>query len=161
MAKGNCSGCGDLLTEQNARLSVAKRRKGHCKVCHASETARRRKENPGRYKKSEAKYKASIGGRYSHLKSQARHFGRDIEISFEEYCALILPNICSYCSHALSKFGYALDRRDHIQGYTLENCVPCCGQCNRWKGRLEGLGFSQERSIELLKELIEIRRIVK
>lgn len=29
-----------------------------------------------------------------------------------------------------------VDRIDNDRGYTEENCVPCCGQCNRAKGTL-------------------------
>lgn len=38
-----------------------------------------------------------------------------------------------------SKYIYnGIDRWDNTKGYSLDNCVPCCGECNRMKSDMSG-----------------------
>ena len=46
---------------------------------------------------------------------------------------------------------------DFQTGKCSENCVPCCGWCNKVKGHLETAGFRYPRTIELLRERIAER----
>ena len=39
---------------------------------------------------------------------------------------------CHYCGAELR--GYNLDRKDNTKGYSKENCVVCCGTCNKARG---------------------------
>ncbi len=75
-------------------------------------------------------------------------------------CGIQPSQIChpksgtSYASNG-SYIYNGIDRRDNLIGYILENCVPCCGDCNQaklnmtmeqwsnWKSRLikHSLGF--------------------
>lgn len=45
---------------------------------------------------------------------------------------------------------HGIDRRDNNLGYTPENCVPCCEQCNRAK-----LTYSEEQFKAWVKKLYE------
>jgi hypothetical protein len=36
-----------------------------------------------------------------------------------------------------------IDRKDNNKGYTMENCVPCCGRCNRAKDTMSYEEFMQ------------------
>ena len=38
---------------------------------------------------------------------------------------------CFYCGDKIDKVGF--DRVDNNKGYTEDNCVPCCGDCNLMK----------------------------
>lgn len=54
-------------------------------------------------------------------------------LSFDEWCALVLGASCHYCLGPLPETGSALDRKDPQIGYTIENVVPCCWRCNTVK----------------------------
>lgn len=43
-----------------------------------------------------------------------------------------------------------IDRVDSSRGYEIENCVPCCGICNRMKN-----GYTQEQFFEKIKKIYE------
>lgn len=146
--KSNCSGCNIILSSENSAPSVL-RKGGTCRKCRRESTEVRDRI---------IKYRKTPKGRYSHLKTTARIHNRPLELSRDEFVIIIGNSICSYCSGNLDSSGYGLDRVDQSKGYTKDNCVPCCGQCNRWKGRLEGLGFPSLRAIELLREVIERRK---
>src|SRR5208282_3762852 len=74
----------------------------------------------------------AIGKRYSVLKFAAKARGLSVEISKQEYAALVANN-CHWCGALLPKTGGGIDRLDNTLGYTVLNCVPCCTQCNNAK----------------------------
>lgn len=46
---------------------------------------------------------------------------------------------CVYCKRVGADFGgfNGIDRKDSALSYEVENCLPCCGMCNRAKGALK------------------------
>lgn len=85
-------------------------------------------------------------------------------LSIEDYSKIIEKD-CFYCgespkliSHlkknkvALREDFYAngVDRVDSSKGYSLENCVPCCKQCNTMK-----MNYSQNEFFNKIKQLYE------
>jgi hypothetical protein len=92
--------------------------------------------------------------RFSILKSTAEKYHRDFTLSQEDYALLVRDNSCFYCSGALPVAGYGVDRQNNKLGYVHGNVVSCCERCNEKKGRLEGLGFTYPRTVELLLELL-------
>ena len=69
---------------------------------------------------------------------------------------------CYYCGETLiwnkhSKNGmsgpYNLDRMDPLKGYSIENCVPCCGLCNYTKSD----NFTYDEMIKIGKVIEEIK----
>jgi hypothetical protein len=78
---------------------------------------------------------------FSNYKCQAKKRNFIFELSIEKFEQLTrLP--CFYCGAVLSmttrkrnsSYSYnGVDRRDNSQGYTVENCVPCCGIHNHMK----------------------------
>lgn len=99
----------------------------------------------------------NVNRKWPQSESQARHrFGhyqlvsekadREFLLSFEQFLSLCKSN-CFYCGQppgaGVTRTGtaksYALngiDRVDNKIGYRIENCVPCCELCNRFKGVL-------------------------
>jgi hypothetical protein len=77
---------------------------------------------------------------------QAR--ARKIEFSLgNETVRHLTQQSCSYCGieprqkmqskHSFGAYIYnGIDRVDSLIGYTEENCVPCCGTCNRAKSNM-------------------------
>jgi len=114
-------------------------------------------ENPQPFIDAAKKKARTIRGRFWSLRGVARKTGRQLEISFEQYQALVsMP--CHYCGAPLSATGYGLDRLDNRFGYTLGNVAPCCWDCNSRKGHLEQIGFIYPRTTELLLELISTEK---
>ena len=76
--------------------------------------------------------------------------GLPFSLTEDEFRDLTKKN-CHYCGEEPSKetsfvangqYRYnGLDRVDNSKGYTLENCVPCCQQCNFLKGKMNVESF--------------------
>jgi hypothetical protein len=96
---------------------------------------------------------------YNNFRSHAKMRGFDFELTMEQAEVLFKSN-CYYCGiepkqvkkHPTGKINpnrkwilknyfvpggdyvyNGIDRKDNNKGYSLENCVPCCGRCNRAK----------------------------
>lgn len=49
------------------------------------------------------------------------------------------------CKGKLNSYIYnGIDRKDSVLGYTVENCVPCCGICNKMKSSLSISDFIEK-----------------
>lgn len=88
--------------------------------------------------------------RYGNAKARAKQRGLEFSLSFEQWYALIKPNVCTYCGGILGETMGGLDRMDNAHGYTPNNSVPCCGICNDIKG--ENLSYT---------EMLEVARLLK
>jgi hypothetical protein len=64
-------------------------------------------------------------------------------LTYEDFCKFVKSKQCFYCDENLawmefsgsgSSPAYNLDRKDNTRGYSKDNCVPCCIDCNRAKG---------------------------
>lgn len=84
---------------------------------------------------------------------QALDRGYCFELDYEKFKGLVLSN-CYYSNHPpAQKLKYyrqiflytGIDRKDNKVGYTVENSVPCCAQCNRAKS-----GMSYDKWIDWL-----------
>ena len=80
---------------------------------------------------------------YAQYNSNANNRGYEFNLSRDEFLVLCQKN-CHYCNiPPLNKFKgtgawgdflyNGIDRIDNTKSYSLENCVPCCGICNRMK----------------------------
>lgn len=82
---------------------------------------------------------------YGNLKRGAAKRSLQFLLSFEEFMSLTLKN-CEYCGEepeervyirngksGISYNANGIDRLDSLKDYTLDNCVPCCYQCNTMK----------------------------
>lgn len=69
-------------------------------------------------------------GRFTRAKGLAKQKEVTWNIGKEDYIAL-LKNSCFYCGLENNvETGIGLDRLDTTLGYSLENCVNCCWECN-------------------------------
>lgn len=86
--------------------------------------------------------KNKLFGRY---RTQAKSRGIAFDLPKDRFLELIAMN-CTYCQAPPNSVIYpkydnkdlfciytGIDRRDSSLGYSEENCVPCCGTCNRMK----------------------------
>lgn len=102
------------------------------------------RKNKGKLAVSNAKYAASLKGRWNCLVGTAKNRGHDLDMTFEQWCEIAQQD-CVYCGvKALIKgSGYGIDRIDSSLGYTLENSAPCCGDCNSMKSDMSVTDFIQ------------------
>ena len=104
---------------------------------------------------------------YNELKNHRR---KDVEftLTFDEFLNLISNPECKYCGVKLEYHEHSrtngihntrahqLDRKDNSKGYTFDNVVPCCWECNRLKSDR----FTYDEFLLLspiLKEIIKLR----
>lgn len=85
---------------------------------------------------------AALNSLYSHTRQGAIVRNLDWKISKDRFAKLSKQN-CHYCgaepsqiygkNHNGTYVYNGIDRVDNSIGYIIENCVPCCGVCNRMK----------------------------
>jgi len=116
-----CSGCNKELVVQASSL---KRHSGKCMRCTQL-------KEPYKYI-------------YNELKSHRRN-NTSFKLTFEEFLEIIKEKQCHYCGEdliyeeysrvwgKLNSRAHQLDRKNNDLGYTKENVVTCCWECNRLK----------------------------
>lgn len=91
---------------------------------------------------------------YFAYRETAQHKKREFTLTRKQFRDLVKAP-CHYCGRTETKtmrrvnnFGNAyeyrcngVDRYDNDQGYTPENCVPCCEDCNRAKLQMSAEAF--------------------
>jgi len=102
--------------------------------------------------------------RYARLKSNAKRRGTDFCLDKLDFLIWFQgqDKVCHYCGTTLNTNGrreeqISVDRKDNIIGYTLENIVLSCQQCNTIKGNI----FTESEMLEIaekyLKPKMEVR----
>jgi len=127
----NCGG--------TAIVEVAKLRSGHTRSCGclAKESGGRR-PLPGNA--------AKINALFRLYRSRAKRRGLAFDLSRDNFASLVVME-CSYCGKKPAQsigqnkqgpvfFYNGVDRVDNDLGYSADNCVPCCKQCNFAKGEM-------------------------
>lgn len=71
-------------------------------------------------------YDHHVRHQFHNYRNGARRRGYDYLLTRENFREIYLAD-CTYCGISPSK---GIDRRDNSLGYLLENCVPCCKDCN-------------------------------
>lgn len=125
--------CGNIHITSRANLYKAK-------SCGCSHVEQARKL--GREKRKSAGYSArnKLMRKYE---SQARYRNLEFKLTTDQFNEITKKN-CFYCNKVPSQivnikgcngeYIYnGIDRLDNSKGYSVENCVPCCGTCNRAK----------------------------
>lgn len=101
-------------------------------------------------------YTMSIQTRMNKAQKDAAARGFEWRLTLEEFSNLFYAS-CEYCARDVepSEYtGYRIDRKDNDVGYLLENCVPCCAECNWIKGNV----LTYEEMCRLIPELTIIRK---
>lgn len=136
-----CSGCGKELSVQSSSL---KTHSGKCMRCTQL-------KEPYKYI-------------YNELKLHKKKI-TPVELTFEEFLEIIKSRECHYCGEKLIYEEYSrvwgktnsrahqLDRKNNDLGYTKENVVTCCWECNRLKSDR----FTYEEFIQLSPTLKKIQ----
>ena len=147
-----------LVTEEGGRNTHGSRM-WHCACdCGGSKEANTTKLKSGRVKSCGCLVKpsgneleegmAAARALYAEYRHGAKRRGYAFELTFVQFLELT-SKPCAYCKEepkqvqkrkragANGDYVYnGIDRVDNTLGYLWENCAPCCGDCNRDKGRL-------------------------
>lgn len=101
-------------------------------------------------------------GGFTKYKKSAVIRKKNFELSEDEFNEII-KNKCYICGNTNSINAIGVDREDNMEGYTLNNCRPCCSYCNYMKKNytysrfLKQIKLITEHSIsELHYELCDI-----
>jgi len=131
-----CASCGKVkpisefyykrITRKSGKMHIAN--SYYCKTCNLK---RINKWNQG--------YRTTPDFRYDYYKRAAKKRDLDFQISLEEFKNLIFKP-CHYCGKEPSPTN-GIDRYINTTGYLIDNCVPCCIQCNRAKNKWNGDEF--------------------
>lgn len=126
-----CSTCGEIkpAEEFHIRHAVKRGRSYVCRKCCNKYQRAYRQTPQGKASKLKS---VRGGGKWGYLRGQARKNGWECTLTKEEYFEL-LKQPCYYCGGPLPIAGRGLDRGDNTKGYTPENSVPCCTNCNTIK----------------------------
>lgn len=76
---------------------------------------------------------------FTRLKREAKHRNLECSLTFAEFEELRKLD-CFYCDGLLPEIGYGLDRIDNEKGYTNDNVLPCCKDCNFLRGNSLSVG---------------------
>ena len=84
-------------------------------------------------------------GKFNKIKGSAKERDLNFSLPFELYETQLWGKPCHYCGCKLEVTG--LDRKDSSKGYSRDNVVPCCWDCNRKKNDKPYDQFVLEQSL--------------
>jgi hypothetical protein len=134
--------CGRWSLTRRTRASALAAGKVPCGTCaptHLGCSAPKRM-NPTRraqlreknYLSCITRYRSTERYRWSVLKTRAKK--RNIRLTLDSEAVIrMLKEPCAYCGRGPTDRANGLDRLDNEKGYTMDNVVPCCRECNRMK----------------------------
>jgi len=149
--------CGDINYYNISHLNSGRSRE--CKHC----AYKRRPQSTMKYSNIERLYNLSI---ISRLKSLGKDRNIQNFLTIEQFENIISKN-CYYCGNFPRKIDYltgnnrivrnneilyanGIDRINSDGDYHIDNCVPCCKQCNVMK-----MNFTQTEFYEKIKQIIK------
>jgi len=99
---------------------------------------------------------------YNRMKHFAKLRGYPVTLSYEEFVEFTTIHECTYCGlavrwnpHGLTEGAATnLDRKDNTLGYSKDNAVVCCVDCNRMKNKW----FTHDEFVVVMKALMDYRR---
>ncbi len=118
-----------------------------------------KKKNRAKQNEYDRKWRKTLKGALSKKYQKARKSAKKRELEFsltkEQYLNIIGDYKCFYCSgdFTLEIWGTSLDRINNDLGYTEDNVVPCCGNCNILRGKL----LTKEETKKIIEFLAVLR----
>lgn len=105
-----------------------------CKQCVITNSGLSHARNPERSRENRRHHKATVLGRFTQGKFNAKKKGVSWNLTLEQYTELI-SRPCIYGNQPLtySKTGIGLDQKIPGRGYTKNNALPCCPYHNALK----------------------------
>jgi hypothetical protein len=101
-----------------------------------------REQNPEKQTQFNNARNNSTQCQYKVYMAVAKRKNLPFDITYEDYETTV-KNTCYYCNEMNEKGFNGLDRTNQTLGYTIDNCVSCCSQCNYMKGSMSKLAYIQ------------------
>lgn len=140
-----CLECKEAICSATKSELSRGKKKGYCKHCSSRVAAIKNTLEPFKTK-------------YNRLVYNAKRRNIDCSITYEEYLSFC-NTTCHYCENIIEWHPHKqpdktnLDRKNNNLGYHLDNCVPCCWECNDLKSDK----FSYDEFLLLTSGLKSIR----
>jgi hypothetical protein len=122
------------LEDFGARPKNTDGRKGVCRRCESDNMLDWNKKHREKVRARSRELGTVPKSRFSRFKKRCVFTDKHFDLTFEQWCALVIGKTCHYCAGPLQKKGCGLDRKDNALGYIVGNVVACCKECNRLKG---------------------------
>jgi len=110
----------------------------YCKGCSKTISSIFKKNNIVDYNKRnreyQSKYRSYPENMYKKYKWDANRRGKSFNLSFDEFMSM-WQKPCFYCNTPIKTIG--IDRVLNNTGYEKGNVVPCCKDCNNFKGKMD------------------------
>ncbi len=121
-----CHQCKERKGEGEYYPSSIKKQDYTCKSCSVIRGKQYRDKRTARN---------DMNSRYSYAKCSAKQNKKPFLLTKDEYKKLASRN-CIYCNSPSGGLGVGLDRIDNDKsiGYTVDNVLPCCRDCNVMRG---------------------------
>lgn len=134
--------CGQMKTAMEQSIRNGRTRSCGCAIKRAAAA-----------RKVDAERQA-LHGLAARYRYHAKRRSLEFSLSVDQFAKLVAAP-CHYCGVLPGAFNHfykagksigglvysGIDRRDNTSGYTVQNCVPCCKQCNTAKGSLTETQF--------------------
>lgn len=137
--------------ENNKERLVAKQELYYCK--NRDEILEKGKIERSAHYETYKKYRQSQKGKFKTYKDGARSRKLPFDLTFDDFC-FYWQKPCYYCNSEIVTIG--IDRVDNSKGYSINNCVPCCAQCNIAKSTM-----STNEYIDLCVKVAITHKILK
>ena len=129
MYKRNCLTCShEILTKRKDKRFCSR-------LCYRRqpEIAQRYSDRTNKY---QAKHSREPRRRYQKLIYKCNHEKRKFDLTYDA-CLNLWKNGCIYCKKdIMNETGCGLDRINNDKGYTFDNVVSCCGDCNKIRNNI-------------------------
>lgn len=109
-----------------------------------------RAANKAKVQALQARWQASIEGKFSKYQARAKSKGFAFKLTLEEF-SYFTKQPCAFC---YAKGPNGIDRIDNSKGYIKENCQSCCKVCNKMK-----TDYNQEFFLKHIRKILDNRAI--
>lgn len=108
-----------------------------------------------RHKEKIKEYNKTVKGRAVKLANTYKQYDKKRElkndITSEYLVNTLFPNGCIYCGET-NPLLLGADRIDNKKGHTKDNCVCCCGHCNKERNRKDFQTFYNQKFMDTILE---------
>lgn len=91
------------------------------------------------------KYRQTLKGKYNSYKRNSKSRNISFNLTLEQF-SVFWKQPCYYCKTEIETVG--IDRVDNSKGYSMDNCVSCCKDCNINK---------RETSLLMAQKMVEFK----
>jgi len=142
----------ELIVDNNWSRNQEVNQSKICKPCETIEREKWRKANPEKTKGYSYYSHRKLNRRFSCSIRRAKSKGIVWTLTKEEF-SILITQPCHYCNHPLRETSTGLDQKKPKEGYTIDNVVPCCKECNTAKSNF----FTYDEMLLIGKVIKEIK----